>query len=136
MFQNYKQLGKLYLENNHIKSIESGTFNHLTKLTRLNLVNNECINKEFRNETTVEITKALTECLPTSCLIPTIPNGFVYSLEDNSTQTPGDNVESFESVKVSCNKSYTMFHEKEKQTPNTCLNDVWKESKWPECDSE
>ena len=136
MLENNEQLTSLNLLDNQIKSIQVGTFTHLTKLTRLDLEYNNCTHLDFINETTDAIDKALTECLPTTCLIPTITNGHIISLEDNSMQTPGDNVDDFEFVKVVCEPSYFVFHEKENQRHNRCLGIAWQYQKWPECHSE
>ena len=74
--------------------------------------------------------------VPTICLIPLIPNGYIVSAEDNALQTIGDSSEEYNPVKVVCNQSYSLFHERANQTENQCQNEVWINEKWAECHRE
>ena len=136
MFQHNRKLLRLDIYINRIKVIESGSFLHLDKLTSLDLRLNECTSKAFYNQTSEVISAALTECLPTICLIPLIANGYIVSIEENSPQTVGDSSEQLMRVKVVCNKSYSLFHERANQTENWCQNEVWISEKWAECHRE
>ena len=133
MFQHNQQLEQIHLWSNQIKVIQSESFAHLLKLSRLDLKGNECIDRNFRNSNPEEISAALTACRPTICVIPLIPNGYIVSIEDNSPQTVGNSAGEYNPVKVVCNKSYSLFHDKETQTENSCLEDNWTNEKWPEC---
>ena len=136
MFQHNKQLVKINLHNNRIKVIESGSFAHLGKLSRFNLSGNKCINKDFENSNPEETSAALTVCLPTTCVIPLIPNGYIVNTEDNFPQTVGDSSEELVRVKAVCLPSFSLFHERANQTENECQNEVWKDEKWAECHRE
>ena len=136
MFQHNNQLELLDLRQNQIKFIQIGSFQHLSKLTWLKLGYNSCTNRSFLHRTPAEIATALILCYPTICLIPAIPNGFVISTADNSTQMIGDSMKNLDSVKVVCNPTYQMFHNKANQTANRCVDQEWKEQQWPQCHSE
>ena len=138
MFQNNPKLQSLDLSLNKIKRIQMGSFQHLSALIALNFEGNNCTNAEFVKETSIKIAEGLTSCYPTkltTCLIPDIPNGFVISTDDNSTQIVGDFIENFESVEVVCQPTYQLFHDKAKPTAIGCFEQKWQDQ-WPQCLSE
>ena len=135
MFKHNKQLQRINLRGNRISQIQSGSFAHLSQLTQLNLLLNKCVRNEFLNKTPDEIAKGLTACYPAStCVIPQIPNGSIVSIDDNSTQLPGELFEG--SVKVVCDSTFTQIHDKANQTTNRCVKGNWEDQQWPTCHSE
>lgn len=134
MFEQNTFLETISIYGNRIQRIEQNSFRHLSELTMLDLRYNTCINMVFKNETIAEIADALTPCKQ-SCIIPAIQNGNVRSVEDDSVQTPGDSLENSNSVKVYCNHSFQLFHDKANHTANKCLKD-WEDPEWPTCQSE
>ena len=136
VFQETKLLEVIDLIGNRIKEIQIDSFKHLSKMTVLNLADNNCIEINFKNKTSEEIAAGLMACKPTPCIIPTIKNGRVISLKDNSTQFPDDSMEESESVKVICDSNYTLIANKANQSENMCLEVDWQEQEWPECHSQ
>ena len=135
MFKNNQQLQKISLYKNQIKVIQPGTFAHLSKLSKLNLDDNDCINTTFIKKNSEEISAALTAC-SSLCVIPQIPNGYIVNAKNNVTQTVGESLETFDSVKVVCNFSFLLFHEKETQQINVCTENDWTRQDWPKCERE
>ena len=136
MFKHYDQLQRIRLWSNQISQIQSGSFAHLSQLTVLHLEDNPCIDKEFINKTLDEIAEGLTACYPPTCVIPQIPNGIIFSIDDNSTQLSGELFKSSGSVKVNCNSTFTQIHDKANQTTNRCVKGNWEDQQWPTCQSE
>ena len=133
MFQHNLKLQEIYLQYNQLRVIQSRSFAHLGKLSWLYLHKNKCTNNDFQDTNPEEILAALAGCLPTICLIPLIPNGYIVSAEDNAPQTVGDSSEEYKPVKVVCLPSFLLFHDKETQPNNSCVDDNWTNEKWPEC---
>ena len=119
-----------------IETIQVGTFKHLNKLTDLDLSNNNCADHQVESKTAAEVAEDLAPCHPTTCLIPTIPNGSVISADDNSTQTPGDSFEPLNSTKVVCDPSHSLIHEKQIQKDYVRLSKGWQDQEWSKCQSE
>ena len=136
MFQHNDKLQKLNLKDNQIKKIQENSFQHLNQLTQLNLRSNICINETFENESLTEIAESLTSCYPITCIVPNITNGFVIKTEDNSTISPGDSIEELTPVKVRCDSTFLLFHDKANQTENSCLASGWQDKEWPKCQSQ
>ena len=135
MFQNNKHLQKIYLRYNLIKVIDLGTFAHL-QLTKLDLRDNECIDKDFENKTSEKIAEGLTACYQKNCVIHQITNGYVVNTKNNIRQTPGDFLVHLDSVKVVCDHTYLLFHKKDTQLENKCTNNDWTSQDWPTCERE
>ena len=129
-FKHNEQLQLIDMKHNQIKQIQVDTFAHLSQLTRLDLDFNDCIDNNFDNKTLAKIAKALTACHSTICKIPQITNGFVINIEDNVTQTPGEYLGPFDSVKVVCDPSFIQFHEKVYK----CTQKDWNIPLWPTCE--
>ena len=68
----------------------------------------------------------------TACIIPQIPNGFIISIEDDALQTVGDSSDEFMPVKVVCNNTYQLFHERANQSENICFELKW-QHQWAQC---
>ena len=137
MFQQNEKLQEIYFSRNNIKEIQSRSFKHLSELTELNLGKNECVDRLFYHKTSEEIAEKLTACYPkTFCVIPQIKNGIIVSIDDNSTQFPGDSFETSGPVKVVCNATYTQFHHNANQATNRCVEGNWEDPQWPICESE
>ena len=131
VFAQNAQLKLINLSKNQIKSIETGTFQHLVNLTELLLLGNQCIDMVFKNQTLEIIDERLTRCYPTNCIIPTISKGRVFSVDDNSRQTPGNFFELKKAVKVICKRNYSTD-----RYVNLCEDSGWKNEDWPKCQSE
>ena len=135
-FQN-PELQKINLRYNKVHRIQAGSFARLSQLTVLDLSENDCVTKIFK--TSKEIAEGLSACyLPTesACVFPQISNGIIISIDDNSTQLPGDLFEGSGSVKVVCNKFFTQIHDKANQTTNRCVEAKWEDLQWPTCQSK
>ena len=131
VFAQNAQLESIDLSKNQIKSIETGTFQHLVNLTKLLLLENQCIDIEFKNQTLEIIDERLKRCYPTNCIIPTISKGRVFSVDDNSRQTPGNFFELNKAVKVICKRNYSTD-----RYVNLCEESGWKNEDWPKCQSK
>ena len=136
MFKHNAKLQRIDLQFNRISQIQSGSFAHLSQLTELNLEYNQCVSKEFINKTSDEIAERLTDCYPYTCVIPQIPNGIIVSIDDNSTQLPGELFDGSGSVKVNCNSTFTQIHDIANETTNRCLEGNWEDQQWPTCQSK
>ena len=137
MFKHNAQLQTIDLRYNKVHRIQAGSFAHLSQLTVLDLSENDCVTKIFK--TSKEIAEGLSACYPTTesaCVFPQISNGYIISVDDNSTKLPGDLFEGSGSVKVVCKTFFTQIHDKANQTTNKCVNGDWLSLQWPSCHSE
>lgn len=135
IFKHNVKLQTLKLSQNMIKKIQVDSFQQLSNLKWLELMGNNCTNNTFTDQNFTEIAEGLTPCYPITCIIPVIPNGFVITVEDNSTILPGDSIEELMPVKVRCNSTFLLFHDKANQTENACLASGWQDPEWPQCKS-
>ena len=135
MFQNNVKLTTLKIRENQIKKIQADSFQQLS-LSQLDLRSNVCINETFVDQNSTVIAEGLMACVPITCIVPNITNGFVISTEDNSTISPGDIIEDLTPVKVRCDATFLLFHDKANQTENSCLASGWQDPEWPTCQSQ
>ena len=109
-------LESIDLSDNKIYNIQIGAFGELKSLTKLNLEKNRCVNQEFEDDQLLDVEGALEKChvaltttappMEGACLIPDIPNGRIYAMEDDIlNEVPeivGSFYEDFDPVQVNC----------------------------------
>ena len=137
MFKHNDKLQAIIFSRNRINQIQLESFAHLSQLNYLDLGENSCVDSKFINKTSEEIGKRLSACyVRSACVIPQIKNGFIVTIDYNSTRFPGDLFEDSGKVKVVCNSTFTQIHDKANQTTNRCVKEDWGDPQWPTCQSE